>query len=98
MPSGAHWAQFLLRGTKSNRAAVGAQLRLSAAGKTYLRFVDGGNSFAGQSMQRVHFGLGGASKIDRLEVRWPSGGKEVFPSVMADRLNLIEEGKGVRVK
>jgi len=98
MPAGAHWAQFLLRGTKSNREAVGAQVRLTAGGKTYLRFVDGGNSFAGQSMRRVHFGLGAESKIERLEVRWPSGGKETFAAVSADRLNMIEEGKGVRVK
>jgi hypothetical protein len=98
MPAGPHWAQFLLKGTQSNRDAVGAQVRLTAAGKTYLRFVDGGNSFAGQSMRRVHFGLGPADKIERLEVRWPSSGKETFANVAVDRLNLIEEGKGTRVK
>jgi hypothetical protein len=98
MPAGPHWAQFLLKGTKSNREGVGAQVRLTTAGKTYLRFVDGGNSFAGQSMRRVHFGLGPADKIDRLEVRWPSSGKETFANVAVDRLNLIEEGKGTKVK
>jgi hypothetical protein len=98
MPAGPHWAQFLLKGTKSNREGVGAQVRLTTNGKTYLRFVDGGNSFAGQSMRRVHFGLGPADKIDRLEVRWPSSGKETFANVAVDRLNLIEEGKGTKVK
>ena len=98
MPVGPHWAQFLLRGTKSNREAVGAQVRLTAGGKTYLRFVDGGNSFAGQSMRRVHFGLGSNAKIDRLEVRWPSGQKETFADVAVDRLSRLEEGKGSKVK
>jgi hypothetical protein len=98
LPPGPHWAQFLLKGNKSNREAVGAQVRLTAGGKTYLRFVDGGNSFAGQSMRRVHFGLGPDAKIDRLEVRWPSSGNETFADVAVDRLNLIEEGKGTKVK
>jgi hypothetical protein len=93
-PRGSHWVQFLLRGTKSNREAVGAQLRLTAGGRTYLRFVDGGNGFAAQSNRRVHFGLGSAAKIDRLEVRWPSGVKETLAGLPVDTLHMIVEGKG----
>src|SRR5207244_1845471 len=66
VPAGAHWAEFALAGTKSNRAGIGAQLRATAAGRTYLRFIDGGNGFAGQSTTRVHFGLGSAPIIDSL--------------------------------
>ena len=91
--AGAHWAAFALEGTTSNRGAVGAQLRVTAGGKTFLRFVDGGNSFAGQSSARLHVGLGALDKIDRVEVRWPSGSRQVLDQVPVDRLTRIVEGK-----
>jgi hypothetical protein len=98
MPPGPHWVEFLLQGTKSNRQAVGAQLRLKAGDTTWLRFVDGGNSFAGQSSARVHFGLANRNAFDSVEVRWPSGLKETFRGLAADKLHKIVEGTGNRVK
>jgi hypothetical protein len=98
MPAGPHWVQFSLEGTKSNRAAVGAQVRLTAGGMTRLQFISGGNSFAGQSSNRIHFGLGESSKIDRVEVRWPTGQREVFSGLVADKLQKIVEGKGTKTK
>ncbi len=92
LPAGPHWAEFVLQGTKSNRFGVGAQLRLTAGGKTYLRFVNGGNGFASQSTYRVHFGLANHPDIERLEVRWPSGTRQVFEKLAADRIFKIEEG------
>ena len=92
LPEPAHWAEFLLEGKPSNRAAIGAQLRLTAGGKTYLRFVNGGNGFAGQSTLRVHFGLGDSKAIDRLEVRWPSGKQQVFEKLSADKIYRLVEG------
>jgi hypothetical protein len=94
MPNGRHWVQFALEGTKSNRTAVGAQIRLTAGNMTRLQFISGGNSFAGQSSSRVHFGLGDTTKIDRVEVRWPAGEKEVFSGVTVDKLNKLVEGSG----
>ena len=88
----AHWATFLLEGTKSNRAAIGAQLRATPGKRTQLSFVNGGNGFAAQSSQRVHFGLGDASGIDQLEVRWPSGQRQVFTDLAADRIYKLIEG------
>jgi hypothetical protein len=96
--TGNHWVQFALRGTKSNKAAVGAQVRLKAGGTTRLQFISGGNSFAGQSSNRVHFGLGEVTKIDQIEVRWPAGQREVFTGLAADKLNKIVEGSGKPVK
>ncbi len=95
MPAGPHWAAFVLEGTKSNRGAVGAQVRATAAGRTSLHFVDGGNGFAAQSSARVHVGLGAATTIDRLEVRWPSGLRETFTSLPVDRIARLVEGRGV---
>src|SRR5262249_2400021 len=91
--TGNHWAQLLLEGTKSNRQAVGAQVRLTAGGKTYLSFVNGGNGFGAQSTSRVHFGMGEADRIERVEIRWPSGLKQVMENLAPDRLYKVREGK-----
>jgi hypothetical protein len=91
--TGNHWAQFLLEGTKSNRGAVGAQVRVTAGGKTLLGFVNGGNGFGAQSTARVHFGLGAASTIDRVEIRWPSGAKQILEKLGADHIYKVQEGK-----
>ena len=92
MPHVGHWAEFLLTGTKSNRLAVGTQLRITAGGRTLLRFVDGGNGFASQGSMRVHVGLGTAEVIDRLEVRWPSGARQTFEKLPVDRIARLTEG------
>ena len=91
MPGGGHWAEFALRGVKSNALGVGAQVRVTAGGRTQLRFVDGGNGFAGQSSMRLHVGLGAAATIDKVEVRWPSGMKQTLTGVPVDRLTKIVE-------
>src|SRR5262249_54363059 len=92
LPTGAHWVEFALEGTKSNRMAVGAQVRVTVGGKTHLSFVNGGNGFAAQSMQRVHFGLAAATTMDRVEICWPSGAKQVFQNVAANKIYKIREG------
>jgi hypothetical protein len=72
-PAVGNWVQFKLTGVKSNRDAIGARIRLTAGGLTQIREIDGGNGYAGQSMRRAHFGLGKATRIDEIEIRWPSG-------------------------
>jgi ASPIC and UnbV/FG-GAP-like repeat len=93
LPTGAHWVTFVLQGTKSNHFAIGAQVRLTAGGKTYLQFVNGGNGFAAQSTTRIHFGLGSISRIDSIEVRWPSGLKQTFSGPDVDHIYAIVEGQ-----
>ena len=92
MPNAGHWAEFALKGVKSNALGVGAQVRVTAGGRTQLRFVDGGNGFAGQSSMRLHFGLGTATAIEKVEVRWPSGVKQTLTGVPVDKLTKIVEG------
>jgi hypothetical protein len=92
-PTGNHWAQFSLKGTRSNPFAVGARLWVTAGGQTRVGFVNGGNGFASQSSMRVHFGLGQAAKIDKLEVAWPSGLRQTFSNLQPDRLYTIIEGQ-----
>ncbi len=93
LPAGPHWVEFVLEGTKSNRLGIGAQLRLTAGGKTYLRFVNGGNGFASQSTYRVHFGLAQNNAVERLEVRWPSGIRQVFENLASNQIYRVVEGK-----
>src|SRR5258708_36056794 len=81
-----HWAQFLLEGTKSNRSGVGAQVRVTAGGRTLLSFVNGGNRVGAQSTSRVPLGLGASSAIDRGEIRWPSGWEKVEETLSRCRL------------
>jgi hypothetical protein len=91
-PGKAAWAEFLLTGTKSNRSATGAQIRVTCGKQTYLRFVDGGNGFASQSTSRIHFGLGSATTMNRVEIRWPSGLKQVFEDIPVNQIVKIVEG------
>jgi ASPIC and UnbV/FG-GAP-like repeat len=92
MPLGPRWIEFLLEGKRSNRAAVGAQIRITVDGKQRLGFVNGGSSFAGQSSQRVHFGLGASTAVEKAEIRWPSGLVETYRKLEINCLHRIHEG------
>jgi hypothetical protein len=92
-PTGNHWLQLSLTGTKSNRDAAGTRVRARVGDRTLLSFVNGGNGFASQSTRRVHFGLAQAKSVDQLEVSWPSGQKQVFENVAADRVLTLKEGE-----
>ncbi len=87
-----HWLQIELTGVKSNRDATGARVQVRAGDRSLISFVNGGNGFASQSTRRVHFGLGQATKVDRVEVTWPSGRKQVFDNVATDRILRLKEG------
>jgi hypothetical protein len=89
----AHYLTVSLRGTKSNRLGIGARLIASAAGLEQTRELYPLNSFRSQMPSRVHFGLGKASKLDRLQIRWPSGDAQELKDVPADRHIVVEEGK-----
>jgi hypothetical protein len=90
-----HALLIRLRGTAGNTAAIGARVRVTAAGRTQMRDVKTGSSYLSQNDLRVHFGLGGAARAERIDVRWPSGKMESVSNVAADQILTIEEGKGV---
>jgi len=87
-----------LVGTKSNRSAVGARVRLTAGGTTQVREVKAGSSYLGQNDLRVHAGLGKAAKIDRLDVRWPNGQNEVIEGAAMNQILTVTEGKGITAR
>jgi hypothetical protein len=92
---GRHWVSFELAGTKSNRAAIGAKIRLIAGGMTQTDEIHSGGSYLSQNDLRVHFGLGSTKKIDSVELRWPSGTTETFKNLDADKFYNVLEGKGL---
>jgi hypothetical protein len=89
-----HWILVRLVGTRSNRSAIGARLRLTSANGTQVDEVRGGGSYYAQNDLRVHFGLGEATSVDRLTVRWPSGLEESWSGLAADRIVTLTEGSG----
>jgi enediyne biosynthesis protein E4 len=88
-----HWIAIQLKGTKSNRDGIGAVLTLTAAGKTTMAVRTAGSGYLSQDEGRVHFGLGGSTKIDKLVVRWPSGREQALVNLDVDRVVLVEEPK-----
>jgi hypothetical protein len=80
---------------KSNRLAIGARLKLVAGGITQTDEIHSGGSYLSQNDLRVHFGLGNASKIDSLEIHWPSGAVETVKNLESDTFYSILEGQGV---
>jgi hypothetical protein len=91
-----HRVLFRLVGTKSNRAAIGARVTIHAGGMTQFDEVRGGGSYLSQNDLRLHFGLGSATKIDLVEVRWPTGKTESFKDVAADKIYAITEEQGIK--
>ena len=92
-PAEHHWLVVRLVGTRSNRNAIGARVRATTGQVTQIREVHGGGSYLSQDDQRVHIGLGAASVVDRLEVRWPNGLEEAWTAVVADRVLTLREGE-----
>lgn len=72
----------------TSRDAIGAQVRLTIAGKTMMRQVEAGSGFAAEEMLPVHFGVGGVNRIEAVEITWPSGLVQKFDSAQTgDWLN-----------
>jgi len=92
-PDGNHWLELALQGTKSNRDGIGAKIKIVAGGRTQFDQVSHAAGYASSSAGPVHFGLGTANVADEIEIRWPSGTKQVLKDVPADRVLHIKEPK-----
>jgi enediyne biosynthesis protein E4 len=91
-----HWVGIVLTGgAKSPRDAVGATVYLTAGGIKQRADVMSGGSYESSNDQRLHFGLGQASKVDAVEIRWPSGSVEQVSLPSVDRFFAVEEGRGL---
>jgi hypothetical protein len=72
-----HWLKVVLNGIQSNRNGLGATVRVKAGNRTFTKYNDGKSGYLAQSVLPLYFGLGDAIKIDRIEIDWPSGRKQV---------------------
>jgi predicted nucleotidyltransferase len=88
------WLKLHLKGTKSNRSAIGARALVRYGGRQQLQEVLGQASFLSVNDRRLHFGLGAETAAD-VEVRWPSGAVQNFKNVAANRLVTIDETRGI---
>jgi enediyne biosynthesis protein E4 len=87
-----HWILLKLTGTKSNRMAIGARIRIVAAdGREQYNHVTTSTGYACSSDSRVHFGLGASNLVREIEILWPSGTRQVLRDVASDRIVPIEE-------
>jgi len=93
--SGNRSIRFHLTGTKSNRDAIGAQVRIFHGGTSQSRMVKCGSSYLSQSELSVTFGVGRRDRIDRVEIHWPSGRAEDFANLLTGRRYECVEGKGI---
>lgn len=86
-----HWIALNLTGSKSNRSAIGARVRLTVSAHSEIDEVRSGGSYLSQNDLRLHFGLGMSKEAERIEIAWPSGARQSLEHVKADRVWAIRE-------
>jgi len=84
-----------LRGRTSNREGIGAVVTATVGARRFLREVRAGSSYLGQNDVRLHFGVAGATMVDRLDIRWPNGQIETIKAIAAQQVVTIGEGVGI---
>jgi enediyne biosynthesis protein E4 len=90
-----HWLTVQLVGTKSNRDGTGASLKLTSEGFVLVEQAKGGGSYMSASDPRIHFGLGKRTKIESLEITWPSGQVDKLANLSPDQIIAVKEGAGI---
>jgi enediyne biosynthesis protein E4 len=87
-----HWILLKLVGSKSNRMGLGAQIRLTTGdGRKLYNEATTSTGYAASSDARVHFGLGNARVVREIEIRWPSGTRQLLQNVTADQIMTVTE-------
>ena len=92
-----HWISFRAIGVKSNHDGIGARITVKVGPRTLVDEVRSGSSYISNNDMRVHFGLGSATKVDWIQVRWPSGLVERFENLSSDSIHTLREGSGTLV-
>ena len=87
------WIDFELEGTASNRSAIGAEVRLFRNGQQQVQQVSGGSGFCAQNQRQLHFGLGKQPRLEKAEIRWPSGKVETIKTLVAGQRYKIKESQ-----
>jgi hypothetical protein len=82
-------------GVKSNRSAIGARVRLKTGGHLQTQDLSSQASYYSRNDPRLHFGLGASKTADQIEIRWPSGGKELIRNIASNQIVTVKEGSGI---
>jgi hypothetical protein len=93
-----HWLTVQLIGTKSNRDGTGASLKLASEGFVHVEQAKGGGSYMSASDPRIHFGLGKRTRIESLEITWPSGQIDRLSNLSPDQIIAVKEGAGIALR
>jgi hypothetical protein len=88
-----HWIAIKLKGTKSNRDGIGARVEVFTGSKRQTAERVAGSGYLSQNEERLHFGLGAATSVDKLIVHWPSGKEQTLEKLSVDRTLTVEEPK-----
>jgi hypothetical protein len=86
-----HWLQLELEGTKSNKSAIGAEVRVYWAGKQQVQEVSGGSGYSSQNPHRLHFGLGEHAQVEKVVIRWPCGVTQTLDAPKVDTRIPVKE-------
>jgi len=89
--NGNHWLTVKLKGKKSNRDGIGAHLELLIGSRKQIAERFAGSGYLSQDDGRIHFGLGTATKADKLTILWPSGQEQVLENLIVDHVLTVEE-------
>ncbi len=90
-----NWIMIKCVGTRSNRSAIGARVKVTTGARSQIDEVMSGSSYYSQNDLRLHFGLGKAATVDAIEIAWPSGLKDSFKNVAVNQLLIVQEAKGI---
>jgi len=93
-----HWLQIFLIGTRSNRDAVGARVKVTVGDLVLYDERKGGMSYQSAQDPRLHFGLGQRRTVEEVEIKWPSGALTKLTNLKSDQIFAIEEGKGLVIR
>jgi hypothetical protein len=92
--AGRHWIQFELEGTTSNRSAIGARVEVHWNGHVQAQEVTAASGFSAQNQRPLHYGLGNATTVERVVIRWPSGKREMIERPQIDKRHHLKESDG----
>jgi hypothetical protein len=95
-PKRGHWLLVRAVDPALRRDALGAEVRVRAGGKEFLRLIGPAGSYLSSGDARAHFGLGPAERVEGIDIVWPDGTKETFEGRAADQAITLEKGKGTR--
>jgi len=90
--SATHWISMKTVGKQSNRDGFGARIEVTAGGRMQIQEVRANSSFLSASDPRTHFGLGTATRVDKISIRWPSGRVDTLRNQAANQFLVVEEG------